>query len=181
MNMKISVSQIQRGSFNAPLEVEETVDVSELETMNNDIRRIGPAQVKALLTMDQNEEIIASLTIKGEMTLPCARTLVDVPYSYDISVDEVFSTSPFITEDELEEEIHPVEGEVLDLKPYIMENILLDIPFRVFSEESNPEGAAPKDGAGWSFVQEEEPKEQTIDPRLKKLASLLENNKKENE
>ncbi|MCF3942533.1 YceD family protein [Oceanobacillus alkalisoli] len=176
--MKISVSQIQRENFKGPFEVEETVDVSELETMNNDIRRIGPAQVKVLFTMDQSEEIFASMTIKGEMILPCARTLVDVHYPYEITADEVFSTSPYVTEEDLENEIHPVKGEVLDLKPYIMENILLGIPFRVFSEESNPEGAAPKEGDGWSFVQEEEPKEETIDPRLKKLASLLENKDK---
>src|SRR5690606_28431678 len=161
--MKITVSQIRQKSFEQPFEFEETVDVSELETMNNDIRRIRPAHVRASFTTD-NEEIIVSLKITGEMILPCARTLVDVPYQYDITADEIFSTSPYLTEDDLENDIHPVEGEVLDLKPHILENILLEIPFRVFSDEANPEGAAPTEGEGWSFVQEET-KEKTIDPR----------------
>lgn len=177
--MKLTVSQIRKNGHRGPVEFEDVVDVSELETMNNDIRRIDPAQVKVSFTVD-GDELIASLRIKGKMVLPCARTLVDVPYEFDISVDEVFSTSPYLTDDDLESEIHPVEGEVLDLKPYIMENILLDTPYRVFSKEPNPEGAAPTEGEGWSFVQEQTD-EKPIDPRLKKLASLLENNEEENE
>lgn len=177
--MKFTVAQIRKGSYTQPLEFEDTVDVSELETMNNDIRRIEPAQVKASFTVD-GEDIIASLKINGKMILPCARTLVDVPYHYDISTAEIFSTSPYVTESDEEDDIHPIQGEVLDLKPYIIENILLDVPFRVFSEEADPKGAAPTEGEGWSIVQEEL-KEKTIDPRLKKLESLLKNNKKENE
>lgn len=177
--MKVSVSQIRNASHEKPFEVENTVDVSELETMNNDIRRIEPARVKAVFRAEK-EEIIASLNIKGKMILPCARTLVDVPYAFDFTADEVFSTSPYLTEDDLENEIHPVEGEMIDLEELIKENILLETPYRVFSEEENPEGAAPEEGEGWSFVQEDEIEEKTIDPRLKKLESLLKD-KEENE
>lgn len=176
--MKLSVSQIRNGSFKGPVEFEGTVDVSELSKMNNEVRNTHPAEVKAVFTVDR-DEIFANLEIKGELILPCARTLVDVPYQYDISVDEVFSTSSYLTEEELENEIHPIEGEVLDLKPYILENILLDIPYRVFTTDPDPVGAAPTEGDGWSFVQDE-PKEQTIDPRLEKLAAFFEKQKKEN-
>jgi uncharacterized protein len=178
--MKVTVSQIRNGSVTDPFQVEDTVDVSELETMNNDIRRIGPAKVKGTFRTD-GEEIIATLSIKGEMILPCARTLVDVPYPYDFTADEIFSTSPYLTEEDIENEIHPVEGEVIDLMPHIKENILLEVPFRVFSKDANPEGAAPTEGDGWSFVQEEDNEEKAIDPRLQKLQALLDNQKKENE
>lgn len=176
--MKFTVAQIHKSSFTEPLEFEGMVDVSELETMNNDIRRIDPARVHATFFVE-GEEIIVTLKISGEMVLPCARTLVDVPYPYQIEESEIFSTSPYYTEEDEESEVHLIEGEVLDLKPHIMENILLAIPFRVFTDEVNPEGAAPTEGDGWQFVQEEM-KEKTIDPRLKKLESLLENKKKEN-
>lgn len=177
--MKFTVAQIQKSSFNEPLVFEDIVDVSELETMNNDIRRIEPAQVHVSFIVE-GEEIIASMNIKGKMILPCARTLVDVPYPYEIGESEVFTTSPYYTAEDEENEIHLIKGEVLDLKPYIMENILLAVPFRVFTDEVNPDGAAPTEGDGWQFVQEEI-KEKTIDPRLKKLESLLENKKEENE
>ena len=177
--MKFSVSQIRNDSFKGLVEFEDAVDVSELSTMNHEIRRTKPAQVKAAFTVDR-DEIIANLQIKGEVVLPCARTLVDVPYHYDISTDEVFSVSPYLTEEDLENEIHPIEGEILDLKPYILENILLDIPYRVISTDPNPEGAAPTQGQGWSLVQEQTI-EPSIDPRLKKFAAFFENQKKENE
>lgn len=176
--MKFTLAEIRKSSYNERLEYEDNVDVSELETMNNDIRRISPAHVRVSFVND-GEEIIASLDIDGEMILPCARTLVDVPYNYQIKTSEVFTTSPHYTGEDAENEIHPINGEVLDLIPYIKENILLEIPFRVFSKEENPEGAAPSEGQGWAFVQKET-KEKTIDPRLKKLESLLENKKKEN-
>ncbi len=177
--MKLTVGQIQNSSFNEPLAVEDIVDVSELETMNNDIRRIEPAQVHVTFVVE-GEEIIASMKIEGEMILPCARTLVDVPYPYEIEESEVFTTSPYYTSEDEKNEVQFLQGEILDLKPYIMEHILLAVPFRVFTDEVNPEGAAPTEGDGWQFVQEEI-KEKTIDPRLKKLESLLENKKEENE
>lgn len=177
--MKFTVAQIRKNSFTEPMEFEGFVDVSELETMDNDIRRIDPAKVHVTFHVD-DEEIIVSMKITGEMILPCARTLVDVPYNYEILEDEVFTTSPYYTEEDKINEVHLIEGEVLDLMPYIVENILLEIPFRVFTKEENPKGAAPTEGEGWNFVREEI-KEKTIDPRLKKLESLLENNKKENE
>lgn len=176
--MKFTVAEIRKSSYNEPFEKEDTVDVSELGTKNNDIRRIESAHVHVLFTVDE-EEIIASLKIDGEMILPCARTLVDVPYSYQVETSEVFSTSQYHSDEDKINEIHPIVGDVLDLKPYILENILLEVPFRVFSKEKNPEGAAPTEGEGWAFVQEEK-KEKTIDPRLKKLESLLKNKEKEN-
>ncbi|PAV29899.1 hypothetical protein CIL05_08450 [Virgibacillus profundi] len=175
--MKFALAQIRKNAFNKPYSFSEKVDVSELETMNNDIREIKPVQVHGKYFV-QGEEIIFSITISGEMILPCARTLVDVPYLFEINADEVFSTSPYYGEAEEENEIHPVIGEVLDLFPYIKENILLEIPFRVFSEEAKTSDQAPVKGQGWEFISEET-NEKTIDPRLKKLESFFKDNKKE--
>ncbi|MFC3040229.1 YceD family protein [Virgibacillus xinjiangensis] len=169
--MKFTLGQIKKNAYNEPFTFDEKVDVSELETMNNDIREIGPVRVAGKCFL-QGEQIIFSFRINGEMILPCARTLVDVPYPFDIGADEVFTTSPHYSKEEEEDEIHPIEGEVLDLTPYIKENILLDIPFRVFSDGTSDQEEAPLEGRDWKLVTEEE-KEQTVDPRLKKLESLF--------
>jgi uncharacterized protein len=175
--MKLALSQIRKNAVNKPFEFDEVVDVSELETMNNDIREIKPVRVLGKADI-QGDQFFFSFTIEGEMILPCARTLVDVLYPFTIHAKEIFSTSPYYGRDEAEDEIHPIDGEVLDLMPIIKENIILEIPFRVFSKEDNPEGAAPSQGNGWEFVSEVK-EEKTIDPRFKKLESLLENKKKE--
>ncbi|WP_087973027.1 YceD family protein [Oceanobacillus rekensis] len=175
--MKLTLSQIRKNAVNKPFEFDEVADVSELETMNNDIREIKPVRVHGKADI-QGDQFFFSFIIEGEMILPCARTLVDVPFPFTIHTKEIFSASPYYGRDEEEDEIHPIDGEVLDLMPVIKENIILEIPFRVFSEEADPEGAAPSKGDGWEFVSEVK-KEKTIDPRFKKLESLLENKRKE--
>ncbi|ALX47373.1 YceD family protein [Lentibacillus amyloliquefaciens] len=173
--MKFSLGQIKKNSRDEPFSFDEHVDVSELETMKNDIRQIGSVHVHGT-AMDQGDEIIFTFNIDGKMILPCARTLVDVPYTFDIDTIEVFSESPY-QDDDSDDEIHQIDGEVLDLTPLIKENIQLEVPYRVFSDDANAKGQAPTEGDGWAFVSEEK-NEQKPDPRLKKLESLLEDDEK---
>ncbi|ASK63598.1 hypothetical protein CFK37_16245 [Virgibacillus phasianinus] len=175
--MQIAIGKIKRSTYNEPFQFEEYVDVSELEKLNNDIRKIEPVYVKGNCYI-QGNEIISSFTIKGEMILPCARTLVDVPFPFNIHAEEVFTLSAYYGEEEKVNEIHPITGETLDLTPYIKENILLEVPFRVFSDDKEAQENATFNGDGWEFVTSDEKKE-TIDPRFKKLKRLFNDNDKE--
>lgn len=174
--MKFTLGEIKKDAYNQPFTFAGEVDVSELEAMNNDIRELKSVRVYGICTI-QGDEFIFSMTISGKMILPCARTLVDVPYSFEFKADEIFSISPYYGKEEEENEIHPVEGEVLDLTPHIKENILLEVPFRVFSDDEEAQQNAPIKGEGWEFTSEEK-KEKIIDPRLKKLQSFFEDGKK---
>ncbi|WP_369813162.1 hypothetical protein [Virgibacillus halodenitrificans] len=42
--MKFAIAQIRKNAYNDPFQFDEKVDVSELETMNNDIRHIDPVR-----------------------------------------------------------------------------------------------------------------------------------------
>jgi uncharacterized protein len=172
--MKFSIQKLKISGSN-PYYFDELVDISELEEMKNDIRKIDPVRVKGQGTM-QGNEITFNFTIDGEMTLPCARTLADVEYPFHIKAIEIFSTSPYYAKED-ESEIHPVSGEMLDLTPYIKENVLLEVPFRVFSENKKVQENALTKGEGWVLTTEEKTEEK-IDPRLQKLQSLLDNNDK---
>lgn len=174
--MQIAIGKIKRSTYNEPFHFEDNVDVSELETLNNDIRTIEPVHVKGDCYI-QGDNIISSFTIKGEMILPCARTLVDVPFPFNIHAEEVFTLSAYYGDEEAENEIHPITGETLDLTPYIKENILLEVPFRVFSDDKEATENAPFKGNGWEFVSPEE-KKQTVDPRFKKLENLFNDKEK---
>lgn len=168
--MKFSLQKLKNvGS--EPLYFEEYVDISELEEMKNDIREIEPVHVKGHTTM-QGEEITFQFTIDGKMILPCARTLADVRYPFQVDALEVFSTSLYYNVED-DSEIHPVNGEVLDLTPYIEENVLLEVPFRVFSDDKEVQENALTEGEGWE-LKTEGATEEKIDPRLEKLQSLLE-------
>ncbi|SET85759.1 uncharacterized protein SAMN05421676_109105 [Salinibacillus kushneri] len=159
--MKISIQKIKAKS---PLPLEEDVDVTELEELNNDIRKIPPVHVQGEAT-SQGDQITFQLTISGMMILPCARTLADVEYPFTIKAVEMFSTSPYHKEGE--DEIHEIHGEVLDLTPYIKENILLEVPLQVFAD--NVKEKTVDEGQGWNLVDENSRKEQKVDPRLAKL------------
>ncbi|UOQ43147.1 YceD family protein [Halobacillus salinarum] len=167
--MKFPLQKLKQ-SGDQPFYFEDEVDVHELEDMNNDIRKIQPVHVKGHADVS-GEEVTVNFSIDGEMVLPCARTLADVNYPFHIQPIEVFSLSPYYTEED-ESEIHPVQGEMLDLTPYIKENVLLEIPTRVFSDEDQAHDQAPQEGKGWQVVTEEA-EEAKVDPRMAKLQSLL--------
>lgn len=169
--IKFSVTEIRNTAAQEPSHFTGDVDVSDLASEeNNDIRKIGNVHVNGLYTVD-GEEIIFSFTITGKMILPCARTLVDVPYPFSIKATEIFSTSQYLDEEDEKDGVHQVLEEMLDLTPYIKENIILETPYRVFSDEKPIEK-----GSGWELYQEDkmkEEKEASIDPRLAKLQQLL--------
>lgn len=168
--MKFSAEEIKNSAILAPFSFEQFVDVSELaNSPDNDIRQIDSVQVKGICTVE-NEEFIFTFTISGEMILPCARTLVDVIYPFQINATEIFTTSRHLN-DEDKEEIHQIAEDTIDLTPFIFELILLKMPYRVFSNEKMIE-----DGDGWSFYLEDELKEkeaEQIDPRFAKLQQLM--------
>ncbi|QKY68946.1 DUF177 domain-containing protein [Lentibacillus sp. CBA3610] len=172
--MKFPLGQIKKNTDSNPFTFDEHVDVSELESMNNDIREVGSVHVHGT-AVDQGDDIIFTFNIDGRMIMPCARTLVDVPYPFNINTVEIFSESPY-EDDDSDDEIHPIDGEVLDLTPLIKENILLEVPFRVFSNDENATNQAPFEGDGWEFKSEDKI-ERKPDPRLKKLESLLDDKK----
>lgn len=178
--LKFALAQVKKNANREAFSFQKEVDVSELETMNNDIREINKVDVEGEYSI-QGSDIIFSFRIKGNMILPCARTLVDVPYPIDIWATEVFSEEVYAdsSQDPDDDEIHAIDGEVIDLLPYIKENILLATPYRVYAKEANSgDSLVPEKGKGWEFVSE--PKvEDKIDPRLQKLESFFKDKKKD--
>lgn len=183
--MKLTLSEINKIAHRKLFSFDEEVDVSELETMNNDIRKIDPVRIQGECSVN-GDEYTFTLTMSGVMILPCARTLEDVTYPFEVNTVEIFSSSEFYGEEEEEQEIHRVVGEVIDLKPCIMENILLAVPFRVFSDQKDQDHTKFR-GEGWRLTLEEEldeakanqDQDRAIDPRLKKLAALLDKDQDE--
>lgn len=172
--MKFSVQEIKAKAHEGPISFQQSLDVSELEQIPSiDIRQIGVVDIDGIITVEKHE-IVFSLSIKGKMVLPCARTLVDVDYPFRFHATEIFTT--VISEADEEEEIHFVADDEIDLRPYIYENIILQMPYRVFSDKEMIE-----EGEGWSFFTEDELaeiKNEQIDPRLEKLQQFLDQNKK---
>ena len=184
IELKFAISQIRKDALQQPFIFDREVDVSEIETLENDILKTFPVHVVGSCVL-QGEEMIFSFNISGKVILPCALTLVEVPYEFDIDAVEIFTTATNMTEDDEEDEIHFVDGESLDLAPSIKERILLDIPYRVYSKNKEDLQNALVQGEGWELVEETEQSEeqgddeQPIDPRLKKLQEFMDKKKDE--
>ncbi|MCA1029957.1 DUF177 domain-containing protein [Bacillus timonensis] len=172
--MKWSISQLNQLQHKG-LSIDEYVDVSDIKDIDSTIRGIDPVHVTGRADLSSAKATF-HLTISGSMTLPCSRTLVDVNYPFNLKTTETFLLRQTLDYEADEEEIHLVQGDVVDLLPIIKENILLEIPMQVFSNDQHVEGAAPQEGKDWVVITEEDKRNQ-IDPRLAGLAKLFEDKK----
>lgn len=172
--MKWTITQLKKEK---DFHFAETLDLSDLKEQDPQIRAISPVEVSGYLVIS-GDTFTFPLRIKGTMILPCSRTLEDVKFPFDIECQETFLLGSSDTSEweELDDDVHLIEGEVIDLVPYIKERILLEIPIQVYSEETEKEEL--RSGKDWQWLTEEE-KQNRIDPRLAKLAKFFEKNEEE--
>lgn len=165
--MKWTIQQLNTLK-NKGLKIDEVVDVSDLKQANSEIRDISVIHVQGE-GIFSNHSVTFSLQIKGEMVLPCSRTLADVQFPFQIETTEIFKLHDWIGF-EGDDEVHDLENDTVDLIPYIKQAILLEIPLQIFSE--GKEGEAPQSGSDWELLTEENKKER-IDLRLADLAKFF--------
>lgn len=170
--MKWSVQQL-RALRHKGLQVNESVDMSQIMQVDREIRDVTPVQVTGRGYFSK-ESVTFKLEISGKMVLPCARTLNDVDHPFTIQAVEIFPLDEWATFEEDDEDVHDLDGQTVNLLPYIRERILLEKPFRVFSDKKA--GPAPEEGPGWQLnvdVKNDQPEGGQVDSRLKKLEQFF--------
>jgi len=181
--LKWSIIQLQKFRNEAFL-LDETLHLQELPKRNSEIRDVSPVKVTGRADIS-SAKITFHLHIEAVLTLPCARTLVDVPYPVSLDTIETFLLNPSYAEEGSNEETHHLDGDVVDLGPIIEEILILQIPLQVFSDKGLEEEGM-LNGNGWEVLSEEElelerEKEQAeqpkTDPRLAGLAKFFDENK----
>lgn len=140
--------------------VEGEIIVPDEMLIGTEIRRITPVKVRGFISNNE-EEYELDIKITGTMTLPCARTLKDVEYPFDIDINEVIGEN---NENSLE-----IIQNRLEIFPIIWQYILVDVPLRVLAPDANEETL---EGDGWRLITEDDKKE-VIDPRLAKLKDYI--------
>lgn len=138
IQLKWTVYQLHQKAKNS-FDFHETVDLNELTSLHSDIRRISPVEVKGTGVIE-SKQVAFDLTITGEMTLPCSRTLVDVNYPFAISTKELFVLHK--TDDIEDEDVSVVEDDIIDLTPIVKEEILLEVPMQIFCDQADVKGLA---------------------------------------
>lgn len=172
--MKWSIHQLSKYRQNG-MPIDAEVQLDDVMKRNKDIRHISPVHVKGHCTFGASQ-MTCQFTMTATLTLPCARTWEDVEYPIEVDTVEIFSWIDPEHRGTDDEDIHYIDGEVIDLKPVLEELVLLEVPMQVFKE--NTEGQV-KGGTFWNYSTEDdvarqnESDEPKMDPRLADLAKFF--------
>ncbi len=142
------------------LNIDEKIEIPHDYYEKTDIRHLDPVEVKGRVYSIGDDVFNLSLEVKGKMILPCALTLEDVDYPFDITIDQN------VGNDEDFEKNYKIVSNTLDILPILWENIVLEIPSRVVKDNAK----IKTEGDGWCLTSEEELKSN----KLSDLKELLE-------
>jgi len=165
--MKWTLSQLQKHR-SKEFPIDEMVNADEIMKIDTTIRKVSPMHITGYADISSSK-ITFHLRINGYLILPCSRTLVDVNYPINVETTETFLLNGY--DYEIDEEVHQVKNDVIDVMPIIHEILLLEVPMQVFCEDSTEEGA-PQSGKDWEVIHEHDKKDK-IDPRLAGLAKFF--------
>ena len=130
--------------------IDEVYSFTQDELVGTDLLKLDDVRIEGELFKNSLGNIELNVDVEGIMVLPCAITLkpVDYPFAIEISgeLDELLENSL---------ENNKNFKNTIDILPIIWENILMEIPIRVVSEEAK-ESNLNMSGDGWKFVTEEE-------------------------
>lgn len=161
--MKFDLTRLKSGiEMYIPVEITYDFDKEQLE--GTDLISLEQVHIVGEITKNSLDEYELSSTITGTMVLPCAITLkpVHVPLHCEIEVN----IADFMRETQ---ENSIICENTLDIFPIIWENILMEIPMKVVSEDISDRTLS---GNGWKVVSGPV-HEQETNPELEKLKDLL--------
>ena len=118
------------------------------------------------ISLNSVSMLAVNLTITGIMVIPDSVTNEPVDYPFTSKIEEEYDIN-----DEFFLEYYQKEQNILDIMKILWENIVLEVPMRFTLAKD-----AHLSGDGWSLG-EDKNKDDQIDPRLAKLAELLDNGK----
>lgn len=117
------------------------------ELKGTDVEELNNVKVTGDITKNSIDGFYIDMDITGIMVLPCAITLKPVNYPFKVHIsgnlDEIIK--------EIDENAKKIEN-TLDIFPIVWENILLEIPMKVVSDEAS---SLPLKGEGWQFITDE--------------------------
>lgn len=161
--MIIDLSSLKNNISNK-IDIDMNYSFTKEQLEKTEIRKLDDVKIKGTITKDVMNNYYLNLHVSGNMILPCAVTLKDVTYPFECQIygeiDEIMQ--------EIDEFYKKIENS-LDIFPIIWENILMEIPMKVVSEDA---ANYKIEGNGWKLITEDDVHEE-INPELAKLKDLL--------
>lgn len=141
--------------------IDETINFEEEYYKNTDIINMSTVDLKGIITKLSTGELEIKVSVKGKMSLPCSITLEPVEHPFLIQINEII--------DEKDENNLKKDENTLELKHYLWENIVVEIPLRIVSDNAYKKEYK---GEGWQLITDESKKENKNNP-FESLNQLL--------
>ncbi len=135
--MKIDLFKLN--NFNR-LDIDSDVTFDEELYSKTDVRNIMNAHVSGELSISYEDELECDLLVTGTFILPCAITLDDVSYDFEVKIEE--NLGKF-------EDFYNKNKNSLDILPVLWENVVSEVPIRVVKEGASLDNL---NGDGWELV-----------------------------
>ena len=147
--MKYDITRLNN-NIDKSIIINEVYSFKKEELSGTDLLSLDNVNIDGELFKNSLGNIELDLTVSGNMVLPCAITLKPVDYPFNIQISGEI--------DELTENLEEnskIFQNTIDILPIIWENILMEIPMRVISDEAK-NSDIKLSGDGWQFVGDEE-------------------------
>ena len=144
--MLLDLTKLQNRKTNE-LSYSDDVIIDESLYKETDIRSLSPVNVTIYIHRVTDSEYQMDMQIKGTMILPCSLTLKDVSYPFDIKTEVKLSN-----DNENDDECVKINQNYIDIIPIIWQNIVLEIPLKVVSEDISDSITS---GDGWKLIRED--------------------------
>lgn len=163
----------QLASSDRPVEFHQTLDVSQVIKGRKDIQAAGPLKADLQAEPAGGGVVKVTGTLAGELDMSCSRCLKPLSHKVDIEFEERFKQSdhPEAGAQDEDEELQLVAEDQLDLKPYVEESFLLNLPFAALCKE-DCKGLCPSCGTDRN-ERDCGCNTERIDPRLASLGDFF--------
>ena len=155
--MNIDITKLKSG-IEEYTNIDINYDFKKEQLQDTDIIELNDVKITGKIYQNYDNFNI-QVNIEGVMILPCSVSLKPTKYPFFIELDEYL--------DENTQESLKNRSNTIDIFPIIWENILMEIPLRVVSDDLSD---VKTEGDGWRLITN---KEERINPELEKLKDLL--------
>lgn len=149
--------------------IDRTFDFKTIEFGPDVYSVVEPVKIEMSLTKLEEFDYLAKGKITTTITSPCSRCMEDVLSNVTAEFSKELKTN---FEGEDEEELHEyLEGSVLDLEKFVLDEIYMNVPMKVLCKE-DCEGLCSTCGVNLNH-QSCDCENDNVDPRLAGLKDLL--------
>lgn len=158
--MNIDLTRLRSG-VDKNVELDLNYSFSEEQLAKSGIKALNNVSIKGLIKRNSLGDYVLDVNVKGLAILECAVTLKDVPYEFDINInDELLNLY-----EESSINVKKIDN-TIDILPIIWENILMEIPTHVVSPDAS---LTELEGDGWKLNKSSEKKGNSELSKLKDL------------